>query len=217
VCLLGIAQQTSASKLGLGTTVISADTLNFDDTLLITTYIVNYDTASYNGTINLAYKLNGIENIDPKLFPQPLNGQTLSIPAGDSLQLIIQVIISPAYFESGPNILVVWPICPDDSPPHSEFSKIIYVEDPAEIRGTPNSIDKLKIYASSGAVFVAVEPGELFLNRVRIFDMEGRCIYALKVNSLNEVLSLQCYSYATYIIEVTLSNGEVTSRKVYSR
>jgi hypothetical protein len=135
----------NASDLGIGATTFSQDTLQYGNTLIINTYVVNYDAVAYSGIIDITYELNGEENIDEKIFPDPLAGQLLTIPAHDSLPVLIHIIISPAYFLPGPDILVVWPICPDGGNPHNMLRDTIYVEDPTAIISPVNGEQQLKV------------------------------------------------------------------------
>ena len=108
--LLLFAGISQAANIGFGSYTFSKDTLNYGDTLVITTHVVNFGTSTFNDSISFVFEVNNIQNIDTKLFSNPIQGQIINMPAGDSIPLSLHLIISPSYYDIGPDILVVWPI-----------------------------------------------------------------------------------------------------------
>ena len=53
----------------------------------------------------------------------------------------------------------------------------------------------------------------LSISNVEILDMLGRRIYNLQGNSATEVYNLSKLSQAAYVAKITLSNGQVISKK----
>jgi hypothetical protein len=197
-----------ASNMGLGRCFLSRDTLQFGDTLIITSMLINHDTVAYQGTVKLVYKLNGVENIDEKIFPNPLSGQFINLPVGDSLPVLIHIIITPAYFLPGPDILVVWPICPDGSNPYTKLDTTIYVENPTGFSDNSISPPALKVYTANSHVFVNNDNPAFMLNCVSIFDILGRNVKTAICKDDHLQIDMANEPDGIYPVEVTLSNGQ---------
>lgn len=125
--------------LSFGRTTLSRDTLQYFDTLTVSSSIINTDTASYYGTIDFLFKLNNQQNEDAQIFHNPFAGQLVQIPAGDSLHFDMLVIISSVCFEAGRDIMVVWPILPASSVSTDTDTISVYVVDPSAINNFENA------------------------------------------------------------------------------
>jgi hypothetical protein len=62
-----------------------------------------------------------------------------------------------------------------------------------------------------------IVPNQYEIKKVEIIDLLGRTIYNLKASSYSETYNLSSLSQATYIAKITLSNGQVISKKVVKR
>src|SRR5687767_5688914 len=96
-----------ASNIGWGPFTNSTNTLDYGDSLIISTSLINYDTLDFNDTVRFSFKLNDTINVNPLIFKTSFINP-LHIAAGGSIPGTITVIITPAYFLVGPDILVVW-------------------------------------------------------------------------------------------------------------
>ena len=60
-------------------------------------------------------------------------------------------------------------------------------------------------------------PNQYEIKKIEIIDLLGRTIYNLKGNSNSETYNLSNLSQATYIAKITLTNGQVISKKAVKR
>src|SRR5580704_674840 len=88
-CICFAANSMAGSGLGFGAYPLSKDTLQFGDTLYIRVSITNTDITAYNAIIAFGLKINGIQNVDRDMFPNPLFDSLVSIPGGDSVATLI--------------------------------------------------------------------------------------------------------------------------------
>lgn len=202
---ISLAQLANASSLGFGLTTYSQDTLQLGDTLRINTYLKNYDTATYASTVTFGLKINGVQNVNPNIFPNPLAGQVLNLGPGDSLQANLIVVITPAYFIVGPDILVVWPIPTDGKPARDTLTYNIHVTYP----GTgidDNGADFIRAWLINGQFNVLTEAGDINLNRVSFYSLSGQCILEAPLNG-NTSIPFQSYPPGIYLAEIVY-NGD---------
>lgn len=203
MCLCGTAR---ASNLGFGATSFSQDTLNIGDTLRIFTSIKNYDAATYNSTLTFKLKINGILNANPNLFPNPVAGQQLTLSPGDSLDVEMIVVITPAYFLVGPDILVVWPYPTDGSNAHDSIVKQIYVRD----YGTGiNDGDKgifIRSWFANGEYNIYSDNVNINFNRVSFYDLPGQQVLDTPISG-NASIPFSSFPSGTYIAVITY-NGK---------
>jgi hypothetical protein len=177
---------TRAGNLGMGVTTFSQDTLQYGDSLVIHTSVINFDSMPYYGLIDFYFELNGVRNLNTNIFPNPLSGVLISLGPGDSIPLTIVVYMSPAYFKTGPDIFVVWPIADGDSPPNNNSTHTIYIDYPLglEDEGAPS---KLKIRYQNQSILFEDESPEFPLNRVTIYNVMGQQVLDQAVNSAHSI------------------------------
>lgn len=166
-----ISSYCGAQSLGWGNTTFSKDTLQLGDTLFINTYLKNYDSVAFSDTVSFGLKINGVVNVNQNLFPNPFVNQGINIPVGDSIPASLFVVITPAYFAVGPDILVVWPKADNGATAHDTIVKTIIVVESTGLQDEDEG--KLKIFYDGGQLHFNLKP-EIELNRVRIFDLQGR-------------------------------------------
>ncbi|WP_299105971.1 choice-of-anchor D domain-containing protein [uncultured Winogradskyella sp.] len=78
-----------------------------------------------------------------------------------------------------------------------------------------NSISIVEL--NDGQVQFKLNSKELSISNVEILDVLGRRIYNLQANSTTEVYNLSKLSQAAYIARITLSNGQVISKKAVKK
>jgi hypothetical protein len=176
----------AAGNLGWGATTFSKDTLFLGDTLFITTSLKNYDTQTYNDSVGFALTINSVLNVNQNIFPNPYPVQPISIPIGDSLPASLIIVITPAYFLVGPDILVVWPKAKGGAQAHDSIVKTIIVLDPTL------GIDKQQknlpsVLYRDNTLFLSSEDPATQLNRVRIFNLLGEELIDAPLNDKNSI------------------------------
>jgi hypothetical protein len=198
-----------ASNLGFGGMVLSKDTLNYGDTLFISTYLVNFSANPFSDSINIVYELNHVENVDRRMFPNPVQGQLLNIAAHDSVILNLKIIISPSYFDVGPDILVIWPsITGEDTAPASVLDTQIVVRPLGTGIINPGNDARIRAYYFDQQVLLRAQDPGIAFNRVRIFDLTGHEI-------LNQHTNGQPIPFAPepdgfYLVEIYYDEGQVS-------
>lgn len=140
------------------------------DTLFINTYVKNYDSNPYFDSLSFAIKINGVLNVNQNIFPNPFLGNNVNIPVGDSVPASLFVVITPAYFAVGPDILVVWPKADNGATAHDTLVKTIIVVDALDIQD--EGVERLRLFYEQGQLHLNLPEG-IELNRVRIFNQEG--------------------------------------------
>jgi hypothetical protein len=176
----------AAGNLGWGATTFSKDTLFLGDTLIITTSLKNYDVQAYNDSVGFALTINSVLNVNQNIFPNPYPVQPVSISAGDSLPASLIIVITPAYFLVGPDILVVWPKAKGGTQAHDSIVKTIIVLDPTL------GIDKQQknlplVNYRNNMLFVSSGDPETQLNRVRIFNLLGEELINAPLDEKNSI------------------------------
>lgn len=189
--------------IDFGHITLSRDTLRFGDTLNVSLSIINYDSSDFNGLIDFGISINGIQNLSRNILPNPLYDSLVIIPHGDSISTLIHIIITPAYFEAGPDIFVVWPIITNNDA-FSQLPHQIYVLDPTEIIPIPGSGD-LKIIQSNGIVSLKNE-GQNVLKRVRLFNISGQLVYDRSYQN-NMAIDIGRFGSGLYFMEVQFADN----------
>lgn len=92
--------------------------------------------------------------------------------------------------------------------------EIVFRADALSIDDNIISSNELTIIElSNGDIKITVNSSDLNIINVEILDVLGRLIYNLSGNSSTEIYNLSQLSKAAYIAKVTLSNGQVISKK----
>jgi hypothetical protein len=199
------SQLRAGSQLGFGPATLNRDTLNIGDTLSITSFVHNFDTAAYTNYISFGLKINGVQNVNQVIFPNPYYDQIININPGDSIIAKMKIIITSAYFEIGPDVLVVWPIAEDGSLPISSIDTTIIVRD----RGVDlkelneNSIEPY--YANRFIHFKADNP-LTNLDHISVYDITGKEILR-QVTDTNNPVPFSQEANGIYFIAINFNDG----------
>jgi hypothetical protein len=206
--ILIIYSLASGSDLGFGTVTLSLDTLGFDDTLFIQAEIINYDTGTYNAPISFGYKINGVQNVSTSIFNASVSGQLVKIGPQDSVPVTIVVVVTPDYFEIGPDILVVWPIAFTDGTNNYTEQSIFVTDPPTGIQnlGPPGGL--LRAFYFNQSVYLNITDPDIILNQVRIFDVEGKQVFCTVEYNLTTKIPFANESAGIYFIEVRYNSDE---------
>lgn len=214
----GLAQQASAQSL-FDIQAISPvpDTLNIGQNDTIYVSLINRGPNQFNGTISFKYAINdSIYQV-----PDVISGisydslSAISIDSGDTVNSIIYVHPGPPKFQTGPSVVVIWPI--------GVFSPLqLITRDSLKfelfVRDTATSIDSLdtlvnninepvntQLYYYNHQVWLKSDGGT-GLNRVRIYDATGHLIYNGNVANKNGA-PIPNLPLGVYIAEAVLSNN----------
>jgi hypothetical protein len=202
----------AGAQLGFGPAVFNKDTFNIGDTLRITSFVHNFDTATYHDYISFGLKINGIQNVNQVLFPNPYYDQVININPGDSIIANMTIIITSAYFELGPDILVIWPLAPDGSLPVFSIDSSIYVRKPVGIDEL-NDNKQLKAYYTDKFIYLKAEAPGIVFNRVHIFDLSGREILNESTDGMHPIPFSQEAS-GIYFLALDFNDGQTRVLKV---
>ena len=208
IVMLGCARPLSGygSQLGFGHAVFNKDTLHIGDTLRITSYVHNFDTTGYNDYISFGLKINGVQNVNQVLFPNPYYDQIVNINPGDSIIANMTIIITSAYFELGPDILVVWPIAPDGSLPVLSIDSSIFVEKPVGINDLANT-PQLKVYYADKFIRIQAEQAQITLIQVCVYDLNGREVLHETTDG-RQPIPFNSQANGIYLVTVRFYNGQ---------
>jgi hypothetical protein len=210
------------SKLGLTLQGLNRDSLYVGDTLEIIATLTNYDTAEYNDIISFGLKINGIENVNQVLFPNPFYDQVVQIPPNSSKFGIFTITITPAYFDIGPDILVVWPIARDLSPPFQSIDTTIYVlNTPVDTVDTGLGIGikpvyynpHLKAFYVNDNVYLKAEDAGIAFNRVSIYDLTGKEVLSQSADG-SKPIPFNLEADGIYFVKVYFNGGESAIYKI---
>lgn len=167
--------------------------------------IINIDTAAFNGNLVFNYSINGItytvSNDTSGIGFDSIN--SLFLAPGDSIHKTLNVHASPPQFQTGPSVVVIWPI--------STFNgTTVIAQDSAKftisiISNGINGLDYGKLYYSNHQVWLKSDDGIGF-NQVRIYDAAGQLIF--NTNTANKsTVPVPYLPMGMYIAEATLSNN----------
>jgi hypothetical protein len=211
------------SKLGFGAFTLNKDSLYVGNTLVISTTLYNYnDTAAYNDLLSVGLKINGIENVNQVMFPNPFYDVMVNLPPGDSETVEMTINITSAYFDIGPDILVVWPIARDLSPPFATIDTTIYVlNQPVDTVDTGSNVGikpvydnrRLKAYYLNDNVYLKADDAGITFNRVSIFDLTGKEIISLNTDGSKPV-AFNPEADGIYFVKVYFNKGETAIYKI---
>ena len=213
IWLAGCFTATKAASLGFGAASFSKDTLHVGEVLHIHSYVVNFDNTGYNNVLSFGLKINGIQNVNQVLFPNPYYDQIVNIGAHDSIVADINITITTAYFDIGPDILVVWPIAYDGSlPMFSIDSQIVVVNKGVGFNDLTDELN-MKAYYANKQIYLKAEDAEITFNRVRIYDLTGREIMNEATDG-EKPIPFNIEPDGIYFVEVTYNGGEKRTYKI---
>jgi len=195
------------SQLGFGAATLNKDTLNIGDTLLITSYVHNFDTVAYNDYISFGLKINGVQNVNQVLFPNPYYDQIININPGDSIIAKMKIVITSAYFDIGPDILVVWPIAQDGSPPVVSIDTQIVVQPMGVGLKDLNAAPRLKAFYAHKFIYLQVENAAVIFNHVTVYDVAGNAILN-EVTDGSKPIPFSLEASGIYFVAVNFNEGE---------
>lgn len=169
----------------LGYTIDSTVNVYLGYTLTISTNVKNTDSANnFTGTLDFGLRNTSTVLSNAFIFHKPpYSANTISLAPDESVPAIFSVNISPQYFSSGPDVVVVWPI---STSPITDSVRI-----PINIQN-PNGIGEEK---NEGFTYL-ITPQKIFLQniapqinfkQVRIFNLFGQSVSFLSADFITEI------------------------------
>lgn len=212
VMLLAAQPLKAGSLLVFGPATVSADTVHHSDTITLATSLLNVGNAAYNGSLSFGFAINNTRNISEAIFIAPYKGQMVNIPAGDSLPLLFRIVVQPQYFQSGPDIFVVWPITDNNYTPDSVAVNIVVIDEVNDISTTPGD-ENFRVYCNDNQLKIAGNGDEPPIDNLAIYSTTGQLMYSNVVGS-NLSVSLSPFPAGIYLVKVSFANGKKRMFKV---
>jgi|GEM_PF-4606156 len=200
-----LLNQANAQQVRLVSQVTFPPTINAlgqSDTFGIA--IINADTIDFNGNLVFNYTINGtlytVSNDTSGIGFDSIN--SLFLAAGDSIHRTLSVHATTPKFQTGPSVVVIWPIVPFND-------TAVIVRDSAKftINIISNGINELangKLYYNNRQIWLQ-NNSEIYLNRVRIIDITGRTVFS--ADAYNNRLPIPDMPAGIYVAEAVLSNN----------
>jgi hypothetical protein len=133
---------------------------------------------------------------------------------GDSTSLSVnpQFSFRPAFYAAGDNIIVVWPFAAQVSNvTYESYDTVVYLVDPTGIEEVNKS--SITVYPTPGSRSISINYGNKNdVERVRIYDLFGREVYAVK--TAVESIDISGFRQGIYFIELTGRNGNRIIKKI---
>jgi hypothetical protein len=156
----------------------TGDTVSFGTTVTITALITNYDTGTFNGTLNFGIISNDVPITANGIFDKPrYSGDQVSIGGGQSVPALFSIYINNQVFMPGPDVVVVWPICNAPSV-DSIYITLFVLDAPAGTSSIGQSQNAGFQYAvTPNNILLQNLPAGANFKQVRIFNVIGQQVY----------------------------------------
>jgi hypothetical protein len=195
--LLSFASRAQ-EDIGFISTAISSGNVTIGNNISVYTKLKNYDSQTFHDTIAFSLAVNGTIVPGGTICPNPVQGQVLNIPTGDSLALTFTIAAQGPYFVSGPNGLIIWPIFEDSSKAHDSIFFQIDAH-PLGIRESEKEGSAIKLSNGLLRIYALSEVPEH--STVRIYNSIGSLILK-QSNSLPIEIPVYQWSTGVYFIEI---------------
>ncbi|MFN8292415.1 MAG: hypothetical protein U0T72_01750 [Chitinophagales bacterium] len=169
--------------------------VKYGDSISYSIEVLNTDSVVFAGSTYIGFKGSNTVNYDS------VSLGILQIAPGSSVQKVIQIDVKPAYFKTGPEVVVVWPIF--DGKAGNEVADFILVKD--VVNGMSDVEEVQHPYFISSNILQCMECISA-VKRVRIFDLAGRI--ASTINYPAIPLGLEYVTKGMYIVQVEDEQGK---------
>lgn len=200
------------ARLVFGTTTLSADTVHANETVYVSTSLINTGNQPYNGRLWFAFSINGVRNISRSIFNPPYNGEVVSINPGQQLPLQFEVVAQPQYFVPGPDIFVVWPITENNTTPDTLQAQIVVLDGINDVAAEQDE-SNLRIYSTNNTLIITQADAAPQLKNIALYSITGSLMY-YTTNTGNITLPLDNYTPGIYLVQIQLGNGRYKTYKV---
>ena len=206
VLLLLISNQLKAVDLGVGVTLINytLGTVDLGYTITINARVSNYDSVPFNGTLDFGLRNNQQELSNSGVFNKPPYSSTqISLGPYETVPAVFSVDIDPQFFNPGPDVVVVWPIC--GKPIIDSIVININVLTPNSI--ADNKDDLFTFIVLGNKIFLKNYAPETNFKQVRIYNLMGQQVSELHSQFITEV-PLPVLPKGLYLCEFLSADGK---------
>ena len=200
--------------IGLDTAAVLPDTVQIGGQLQFSASVYNYGPLNFQGNVHIEMS-NAQLGDTVTLATLTQSGGTVFSP-NQPLQAIVNYTVTPNNaLGIGGNVVVVWPRL-DNGPATPPFevvgsiTKNIFVLPPNSVHERENML-KFHIHSIAGISTLMVGQPEK-LAKVAVIDQMGRTCFEQR--SSNDRIELPTLATGVYLLNLTQTDGTVTSRKV---
>jgi hypothetical protein len=218
LCLLFLLTGTLFSRgavNGVGVTLISysldTNLVNLGYTVTISAQVTNFDSVPFNGSLNF-----GLRNLQDTLtnagiFGQPpYSGDMISLGPNQTVPAVFTVNVNLPYFDPGPNVIVVWPICSQPVADSVLIAIVVTDPDPSGLKSL-NTIPLTYAVVNNAILLKSTEPSINF-KQVRIYDVIGQKLAETNANYISTV-QLPELPHGIYLCQLVTADGRRTTVK----
>lgn len=213
---LTIWLQQASAQVGLSAEAVSAPTtLSVGQSTTFNLLIKNTDTAAFFGNLYFNYSINDSVYTTSDLV-SGLQYDTifsLLLLSGDTAIRTITVHASPPKFQTGPSVVVIWPIAllSGNTTAFARDSAKFTINIADTATAITEALNNTLLYYSGHQIWLKNDDG-IGLNRVRIYDATGHLIY--NANAANKSrFPVPDLPTGMYIAEAVLSNNATVHLK----
>ena len=206
VLLLLVCSQLKAVDPGVGVTLINytLGTVDLGYTITINARVSNYDSVPFIGTLDFGLRNNQQELSNSGVFNKPPYSSTqISLGPYETVPAIFSVDIDPQFFNPGPDVVVVWPIC--SKPIIDSIVININVLNPNSI--TDNKDDLFTYLIVGNKILLKNYAAETNFKQVRIYNLMGQQVAELRSQFITEV-PLPALPKGLYMCEFLAADGK---------
>ncbi len=215
-CLLLLACGSSKGQsAGIGVTLINYtfDTVGYNYTITINARVSNYDSVSFAGVIDFGLRNNSHILTNSAVFNKPpyCTPNQITLYPYETVPAVFSVDIDPQYFSPGPDVVVVWPICP--KPIIDSIEIDIYVQTPSSIKDDKEEL--FGFFIMNNKLFLKNYGAQTNFKQVRIYNLIGQQVSLYSSDFITEV-PLPVLPKGLYLCElITADNKRKVIRFFY--
>ena len=217
-CLGSLKAQLTVLRIDSNFLSTFPDTLHAGDVFNINLTIHNDSSFAYNGTVQIAAKINGVAVVADtgiQAIEDTGYANNVSIAANNFIikSLTVHVLTPP--FIIGSSGVVIWPISIFNGNQISgvdSLSKTSAILYPVGIN-EPND-KNLKVYLVGGQLTIQSD-GEHLLKSVRIYDVEGALLNERSITTSGSI-NMDRFSSGIYLAEITFADNTQRVFRVFN-
>ena len=207
--------RSAGNGSGVGVTLISysldTNLVNLGYTVTISAQVTNFDSVPFNGSINFGLRNQQDTLTNVGIFGQPpYSGDVVSLGANQTVPAIFTVNVNLPYFDPGPNVIVVWPICTAPIADSVLINIVVAAPDPSGLKSL-SSISLTYAIVNNNILLKSTDASINF-KQVRIYDVIGQKLAELNANYISAV-QLPELPHGIYLCELVTADGRRTTIK----
>jgi hypothetical protein len=200
---------------GVGVTLISysldTDVVNLGYTITISAQVTNFDSVPFNGPINFGLRNLHDTLTDAGVFGQPpYSGDVISLGANQTVPAIFTVNVNLPYFDPGPNVIVVWPICMRRIADSVLINIVVADPDPSSLKSL-NAVP-LTYAVVNNTILLKSTDATINFKQVRIYDVIGQKVAEVN-SSYIATVQLPQLPHGIYLCQLVTADGRRTTIK----